>query len=108
MTKGLIGLTLAAALSLASVSAAADHRYHYGHDKEVAYLVGGALVGAAIGGLLYSDRYGHYGYRHYGPRVRYYYAPPRRYYRPYRRHYVRHYHPHKRHYRRHRHIHYGY
>ena len=105
MKKGLLSVAALATLGLASMGAQAHHRHYYGHDKEVAYLVGGALVGAAIGGLIYSDRYGH---RYYGPRVRYYYAPPRRYYRPHYRPYVRHYHPHKhkRHYRRYRHVYY--
>jgi hypothetical protein len=105
MNKGLIGVAAAAALSLASVGVLADHRHHSHHDKEWAYLVGGALVGAAIGGLIYSDRYGFYDHGHYRPRV-HYHVLPHAHYRPYGGHHVRDYRPHKRHYRRHRHVRY--
>ena len=105
MSKGLIVIAATIGFSMMSQGALADHRHHYGHDKELAYLLGGALVGAAIGGLIYSDRYGYYGYRHY-PRYGHYRYAPRGYYRPYRRHYVRHYHPHKR-YRRYRRVYYA-
>ena len=92
-------IAAAIGVSLVSTGAMADHR----HDKELSYVVGGALVGAAIGGLIYADRYRHYGptvhYRYYDRGYNDYGRPYGRYARSYRaRH---HHHPRPRH--RHRH-----
>jgi hypothetical protein len=101
MLKGISAVMAAVGLALLSVSAQADHRYNNRGDRELAYLVGGVLVGAAVGGLIYADRYG-YGYPRYVQRVGRYYGPPRRHYVGYppgHRHYQRA--PrHHRHYRR--------
>lgn len=49
---------------LGTTSAQADHR-----RNELAYVLGGAIVGAAVGELIYDSRRGrYYGHRHYGHR----------------------------------------
>jgi len=94
---------------LGTTSAQAGH----GHD-EWAYVLGGAIVGAAVGELIYDSRRGHhrhrYGHRNYGyayydsyrydryPRAYrsgYYNYRPRGYARGHRNH--RHYRSHRRH-----------
>ena len=118
-------LTVLLAATVGMASAQADHRYRHHHHRgdgdQWAYLLGGAVLGAALGGIVYDNKYGdHYGYSnvHYYPRYRGYRSPyyrgyGHRYYKPryrrhkhyydgYRRHYDRHYAP-RRHYRRYRH-----
>ena len=104
----ILGVTLLAALG--ATSAQADHR-----RSELGYVLGGAIIGAAVGELIYDSRrhrHGHYGYNdyYYGyryyPRYRsdYYRYRPSRYYRGYRGHH-RHGYRHGNH-RRHRHYRY--
>lgn len=67
------------ALSVVATPARADH------DHELRYIVGGALIGAAIGGIVHDShrhsRHHHYyagiGHYHYAPV--HYYAPAHRY-----------------------------
>ena len=102
MLKGMSVFMVLVGLSLMSIGAQADHRHHYRGDRELAYLIGGVLVGAAVGGLIYSDRHA-YGYPRYAPRVAGYYGAPRRFYRPNPPGHLRHKRPgrhHPRHYRR--------
>lgn len=105
MSKGLKIIAAAVGFSLMSAGALADHRHRHGHDhghdRRAAYLVGGALVGVVVGGLIYADRYG-YKQRRVGPSAVYYSAPPRHRYRAYSPRHARYYRPVK-HHRRHRH-----
>ncbi len=85
----ILGVTMLTALG--ATSAQADHR-----QRELGYVIGGAIIGAARGELIYDSRrhrHGHGYYRydsHYGydryPRYRssYYRYRPHGYYRSYR------------------------
>lgn len=91
MLRNLLITGTVAALSIAATPARADH------DREIGYLLGGALIGAAIGELAYRS---HSSHGHHYVRTRHYHYPvsPVRYYVPARghrhsksRHYVRSY-----------------
>ncbi len=105
-------VAVATVAMLGATSAQADHR-----RNELAYVLGGAIIGAAVGELIYDSRRGrHYGHHHYGysyygydsHRYDYYpraYRSSRHYYRPRgyaRRHHYRSHRSHRR-YRSHRH-----
>jgi len=85
MLRTVMVMGTVAALACTSVPARADH------DRELRYVLGGALIGAAIGELAYSSQY-HPGYGYYYPgawiprhrhvRVPRYYPPARHYYYP--------------------------
>lgn len=71
--RKLLTLTLAVMLAALSTSALAGgsygrYGYHYDDDNDAAYLVGGALLGLAIGAAIADNNDG---YRYYG------YPPPR-------------------------------
>ena len=77
------------ALAVVATPARADH------DRELGYILGGAIVGAAIGGIVYdSHRHARHSHRHAD--AHYHYAPVR-YYAPV--HGVRHNRGHRRHIR---------
>jgi hypothetical protein len=101
----ILGVTMLTALG--ATSAQADHR-----NRELGYVLGGAIIGAAVGELIYDSRRGHrnghgyyrynshsYGYDRYPRTYRsnYYRYRPNRYYRS--RHHDR---GHRRGHRRHR------
>jgi hypothetical protein len=75
--KKMISLTVVAGLlAFGSASAKADH------DRHLRYVVGGAVVGAAVGGLIYASREPHVHHYYYAPapapRVVYYTPAPLR------------------------------
>lgn len=101
MLKKAVVAGVAVALGFGATLASADHRYRYGHHHDrgdkLGYLLGGAIIGAAIGELVHSNRYdrgyyrshrGYYNRGYYAPRRShvgvYYYRGPRYYdsYRP--------------------------
>jgi len=67
-TLMLVGTLVALALALTTAPARADH------DRELRYMLSGALIGAAIGGLAYSAQ-------HHPPRRHLYAGARHRYYR---------------------------